>query len=70
MELRAFVAEALLTRGQRTEVLRCLRHCLAVQAHHYSTHWLIAMLDIKVDLFASISHTHDGYRSSNMVPYG
>lgn len=70
MELRALIAEALLTRGQGTEILRCLRHCLAVQAHHYSTHGLIAMLDIKVDLYASISNTQDGHDSSIMVPYG
>lgn len=70
MEIRALVAKALLTRGQCTEIFRSLRHCLAIQAHHYSSQWLTAMLDIKVDLFDSISSSYNGYNFVNWYLMG
>lgn len=50
MEGRALVAEALLARGQRAEVLGRLWHRLAVEAHDNATGRLIADGDVEEDL--------------------
>ena len=49
----AFITKTLLSCGKSPEVFGGLWRCLAIKTDHNPSHWLIAMSDIKVDLFVS-----------------
>lgn len=50
VKCRALISEALLARGQGTEVLRSLGNGLAVETNDDATKLFIAVCDIEVDL--------------------
>lgn len=54
VEGRLFISEALLSSGQRSEVLSGLRDGLAVKTHHNATQGLVAMADIEVNLVGNL----------------
>ena len=47
---RAFIAISFLPRGEGTEVLHGLGHCLAIKPNDHSSQWLITMRNIEVNL--------------------
>jgi len=54
MEVGSFISIALLSSCQCAEVLNCLGNRLSVQTHHNSTHGVVAMLDVEVNLVCDL----------------
>ena len=54
VERRPFISKVLLSSRQRSEVLNSLGHSLAIQTHHNTTHGLVAMADVEVDLVGNL----------------
>lgn len=54
MERRPLISKVLLSSCQRSEVLNGLGHSLAIQTHHDTTHGLVAMADVEVDLVGDL----------------
>lgn len=52
MKGRAFIPEVFLPSGESTKVLYGLGHSLAIKSDDNSSQWLIAMRDIKEDLYS------------------
>ena len=70
MESRAFIAETLLTSTQLPKILCRLGNRLSIQAYHDSTKLIIAMGDIEVNLWASLSMEQWRRSSWGFPPYG
>ena len=54
VERRPLISKVLLSSRQRSEVLNGLGHSPAIETHHDTTHGLVAMADVEVNLVGDL----------------